>query len=245
MQRSIFAAALALTLTTAAVAQPAPDPGAGGGPRGRLFISPAGEPFRGGDGLATWFAGADADHDGALSPAEFAADAQRFFKTIDADHNGVLDGPEVQVYEQKVVPEINNMSLGGGAGPGAAAGGGGGRSGRGGGGRGGGGRGGGMGGGGMGGGGGGGGRGGGGRGGGGGGGGSGASHAQVIGAGREGAARFSLLNEPEPLTGADTDIDGKVTVAEWTRATTRRFDRLDKAQAGKLTLDGLQTPAAK
>jgi hypothetical protein len=207
MQRSIFAAALALTLTTAAVAQPAPDPGAGGGPRGRLFISPAGEPFRGGDGLATWFAGADADHDGALSPAEFAADAQRFFKTIDADHNGVLDGPEVQVYEQKVVPEINNMSLGGGGGGGG--------------------------------------RGGGGRGGGGGGGGSGASHAQVIGAGREGAARFSLLNEPEPLTGADTDIDGKVTVAEWTRATTRRFDRLDKAQAGKLTLDGLQTPAAK
>jgi len=68
--------------------------------------------------------------------------------------------------------------------------------------------------------------------------------ARFQGAGREGAARFSLLNEPEPLLAADADVDGKVTLAEWTRATTRRFAVLDKPHSGRLTLDSLR-PAPK
>src|SRR5262252_202272 len=64
-------------------------------PRIRMFISPAGEPFRGENGLAAWFAGADADHDGALTYTEFEADAMRFFKSLDVNHDGQLDGFEI------------------------------------------------------------------------------------------------------------------------------------------------------
>ena len=48
-------------------------------PRGRLFISPMGEPFRGPDPVRQWFDGADANKDGALTADEFVADAMRFF----------------------------------------------------------------------------------------------------------------------------------------------------------------------
>lgn len=223
MQRAIFLLAAAL-VAGPALAQP---PRGEGGPPQRLFISPSGEPFRGGDGLATWFAHADADHDGAITPEEFSADAKAFFATMDVDHNGVLDGFEVQAYEQKIVPEITRLPF-----EGAGPGGGGERMGPPGGGRGKGGMG----------------RGGGGRRGGMGGkaGGFGAGKGkQQMGAGLEGAARWSLLNEPQPLTGADTDIDGKVTAAEWAKATTRRFDHLDRAKAGRLTMDSLRPPATK
>jgi len=91
-------------------------PGAGGGPQ--LFISPAGEPFRAPGGapypVAAWFAGADADHDGALTRDEFVADSLRFFAVVDGDHNGVIDGFEVSIYETRIAPEII-----GGAAPGA------------------------------------------------------------------------------------------------------------------------------
>jgi hypothetical protein len=182
-------------------------------PGGRLYISPAGEPFRGGDGLAAWFAGADADHDGALSPDEFRADAERFFKVLDKDGNGALRGPELQAYEREVAPEIVGFygagPAGAGDGPRRGEGGpgreprkvrrhdGGGRP-----------------------------MGGGGRPGG-------------PGAGREGAARFSLLNIPQPVTGSDLDGDRKVTLDEWTRTARIRFGLLDKAGAGRLALDAL------
>lgn len=91
-------------------------PGAAGGPQ--LFISPAGEPFRAPGEVpypvATWFAGADADHDGALTRDEFIADSLRFFAVVDGDHNGVVDGFEVSTYETRIAPEII-----GGAAPGA------------------------------------------------------------------------------------------------------------------------------
>jgi hypothetical protein len=76
----------------------------------QLFISPAGEPFRAPAGapypIATWFSGADANHDGSLTRDEFVADSLRFFAVVDADHDGVIDGFEVSAYENHIAPEI-------------------------------------------------------------------------------------------------------------------------------------------
>jgi hypothetical protein len=75
-----------------------------------VFLSPMGEPFRAAAGQAypagAWFAAADADHDGAVSRAEFVRDAERFFKTIDLDHDGKITPEEVIAYERDVAPEI-------------------------------------------------------------------------------------------------------------------------------------------
>jgi hypothetical protein len=60
------------------------------------------------------------------------------------------------------------------------------------------------------------------------------------GAGREGAARYSLINEAEPVANADENIDSRVSLDEWRRATLRRFAVLDKAKTGRLTLDQLR-----
>ena len=75
-----------------------------------VFISPAGEPFRGGAAGAypvdAWFNRADIDHDGALSLKEFEADAASFFHRLDLNGDGVVDGAEISVYEQDTAPEI-------------------------------------------------------------------------------------------------------------------------------------------
>lgn len=75
-----------------------------------LFISPAGEPFRGLPSrpypVADWFSGADANRDGALTNTEFVADSLRFFDTLDTDRDGRLDGFEIDDYERKIAPEI-------------------------------------------------------------------------------------------------------------------------------------------
>jgi hypothetical protein len=55
----------------------------------------------------------------------------------------------------------------------------------------------------------------------------------------EGAARFSLLNIPQPVRGADFDLDWKVSAQEWAKAAGQRFAMLDKANTGKLTFDAL------
>jgi hypothetical protein len=106
-------------------ARPPGEGEAGGPPRQahrQLFISPAGEPFRAEPGapypVAAWFAGADADHDGALTRDEFTADSLRFFDRLDGDHNGVIDGFEVSAYETQVAPEIL-QGFQSGEGPGA------------------------------------------------------------------------------------------------------------------------------
>src|SRR5690349_14399725 len=65
MRHLLLAAAFALAAASAA-AQP--------GPLAGLFLSPMGEPFRGGEGAEAWFARADADHDGVVTAAEFQAD---------------------------------------------------------------------------------------------------------------------------------------------------------------------------
>jgi hypothetical protein len=180
---------------------------------GRLFVSPSGEPFRGTDGLAAWFARADANHDGALTAEEFQADAARFFKVLDANGDGVVDGFEAQAYEQAIAPEIaandfdrpraaaaeRNAAGEHGAGHSGRRGGRGGRG-----------------------------------------------MAGPAGGGGpittslEGAARYSLIDDPEPVLNADADLDGKITRAEWRAATARRFAVLDKAKTGRLTLDQLK-----
>lgn len=153
------------------------------GPRRGLFISPSGEPFRGGDGLKAWFRGADADHDGTLTAGEFQADALRFFKVVDANHDGVIDGFEVSAYERTIAPEIAMLEferLGGGHGR---------RGGR---------------------------------------------RPPGLGGG------IALIDEPEPIAGADENVDSKITLQEWKHATARRFAILDKAGTGRLTLEGLE-----
>jgi hypothetical protein len=49
-----------------------------------------------------------------------------------------------------------------------------------------------------------------------------------------------LLNEAEPVSGADLNLDGKVTLDEWLRATDERFDLLDTAKTGRLTREALK-----
>jgi len=228
MIRRILVAATLLTLAACASDEarrrgPGGDgPGGGRPPRTHLFISPSGEPFRGEDGLGRWLAQADADHDGAVTLAEFRADARRSFKYLDTNGDGVIDGFEKQHYERDIVPEIGVLTFD--EGPSARPAGGGRRGGdmgrRGG-------RGGGI----------------------GGSNGDAGDRSEVLeqqqelsrvpAAGRDGAARFSLLNEPEPIGAADADVDGKVTLAEWMAATDRRFAKLDHDKTGRLTRESL------
>ena len=221
-QRFLPPALLLLTLAACASDQPA-GPGHGGRPGGpppiRLFISPSGEPFQGEGGLARWFAQVDTNHDGAITLEEFRADARHSFKVLDVNGDGTIDGIELQHYEHDIVPEIGIMTFdepGGGQrakhqriGGGRAGG-----SAPAGGGH------------------------------------TGPSQdpAQLLAdqanaptpaAGRDGAARYSLLNEPEPIAAADADVDGKVTLAEWMAQTDRRFAKLDHLKTGRLTLDSL------
>jgi len=57
---------------------------------------------------------------------------------------------------------------------------------------------------------------------------------------RQGARLAQLIDEPEPVTGADYALDGKITLVEWMKATDQRFEILDAAHAGRLTLDELR-----
>lgn len=170
---------------------PREGPPPGGGVHVQLFISPSGEPFRGQDGLTDWFAGADADKDGALTLAELRADAMRFFKVLDANGDGQIDGAENGVYETKIAPEITRLDLVGGHGgpPGKKP---------------------------------------------------------LIrkidrkAQPRTGAARFGLLNEPQPVRGADADLNQRVSSEEWAKAARRRFELLDTDQDGKITPEQLR-----
>jgi hypothetical protein len=218
-----------IALSAAGCASPGPRAPHGGPPSsgrpggGSVFFSPAGEPFRSSLGepapMARWFAGADADHDGRLSPAEFTADHRRFFKVLDADGDGRIDGPEVGRYETVLAPEI----LGAadrvperppeGAAPGGPPEGG--RRGPSGGRR---------------------------AGGRGGGGGRQPAVAGPRGAGRVGAARYGLLNEPEPVRAADLDLDYRVSAEEWDKAAARRLAALDRDHDGALSPQDLGLP---
>jgi hypothetical protein len=210
----------------------------------QLFISPCGEPYRGKPGdpypAALWFKQADLNHDGVIDLKEFRADHEGFFDALDADGNGVLDGPELAFYERQVAPDVFTperigqlqrhggalASLDGRGGarlilvqlPGLAQGPEGGHPGE----------------------------------------qkgynpeaaGSAKGPMSDLGASRRprkelvAAAPFGLLAEAEPVRAADTDLDGRVTKAEFLAAADRRFKALDKRKDGKLTLDELPMTA--
>jgi hypothetical protein len=205
----------------------------------QVFISPAGEAFRAPFGLpypvAAWFAQADTNHDGKLDKTEFENDFARFFAELDVGHQGALSQADIDRYEKQIVPEVAARGDGGGGG---GSGGGFGGGGRGRGGFGGGGRGGGHGG------------GGGHRGHRGGGDSSEASgdgdHAESYDLSAIGAARYSLIATPEPVTSMDIDMNGEVSRDEFAAAADRRFDELDQNGRGYLTLKDLpETPAER
>jgi Ca2+-binding EF-hand superfamily protein len=50
----------------------------------------------------------------------------------------------------------------------------------------------------------------------------------------------TLLAEPEPVSGADVNLDSRITLAEWLAAADRRFDLLDPKHTGYLTHDALK-----
>jgi len=58
--------------------------------------------------------------------------------------------------------------------------------------------------------------------------------------GLQGAARYGLLNLPEPVAGADADFDRFVSLDEFRRAASYRFQLLDRDRSGRLTLQGLE-----
>ena len=75
-----------------------------------VFISPSGKPFRAPRGapypVVDWFKEADRNGDGKISHAEFIADAEAFFRVLDSGHTGVLGPYEIAVYEHRIAPEI-------------------------------------------------------------------------------------------------------------------------------------------
>ena len=78
------------------------------------FISPMGEPFRHrtrtDDTLSLWFDRADTNRDGAITPDEMRADAERFFASLDANGDKEIDPEELVKYEWEVAPDVQLMS---------------------------------------------------------------------------------------------------------------------------------------
>jgi Ca2+-binding EF-hand superfamily protein len=179
------------------------------------FISPMGEPFRArsatDDTLAQWFYQADRNRDGAVTADEMQADAERFFARLDTNHDGQIDPDELANYEYEIAPDIQVMSRTKRL-PGQPA--------------------------------------------------------PVVkaegpddlpverprrrgrgdeidaglGIGRDlqGAARYGLLNIPEPVAAADTDFNRAVTLDEFRAAAIARFQLLDRAHQGRLNLVQLE-----
>jgi hypothetical protein len=58
--------------------------------------------------------------------------------------------------------------------------------------------------------------------------------------GLQGAARYALLNIPEPVASADVDFNRGVSAGEFRAAAVRRFQMLDEQHSGQLTLSQLE-----
>lgn len=56
----------------------------------------------------------------------------------------------------------------------------------------------------------------------------------------QGAARYALLNIPEPVAAADADFNRGITLSEFRQAAIYRFQLLDTRRAGRLTLAVLE-----
>ncbi|MDB5432211.1 MAG: EF-hand domain protein, partial [Caulobacter sp.] len=65
------------------------------------------------------------------------------------------------------------------------------------------------------------------------------------GANMTGAAAYTFLKEPEPVTASDGNFDHLITAAEFAAAADRRFKLLDKDGDGALTLDTLPPTAVQ
>ena len=179
------------------------------------FISPMGEPFRArstaDDTLAKWFVQADRNHDGTLTAAEMRGDAERFFATLDTDHDHEIEPEELIRYEWEVAPEIQINTRTRRA-PGEASQYGA-KSGR-----------------------------------------wrpgesdedglprDGSRHRRAEKPGTlQGAARYGLLNIPEPVAAADTNFDRGISLDEFREAAAVRFNLLDGQRQGRISLAELQ-----
>ncbi len=179
------------------------------------FISPMGEPFRGRATseapIARWFGQADRNLDGILTVDEMQADADRFFARLDSNQDGQIDPDERKTYELEIAPEVQVNSNW--KRPRGQA----------------------------------------------------ASHAdaksepgpdQIPGGrswdragdqhdgyrtdGLQGAARYGLLNIPQPVASADADFNRAITVAEFRQAASMRFRLLDSQGQGRITLPELE-----
>jgi hypothetical protein len=184
-----------------------------------VFISPAGKPYRAERGqpypVSTWFALADANHDGKLTLEEFRKDHEAFFRELDTNQDGVVDGFEIQAYENRIAPEIlprieglapgegMDLTLGQEHRPGdrpvigsntqARR--------------------------------------------------NGQARPSPGDRQPEGAGLYGLLNEPEPVAATDTEFNGHITLKEFDAAADRRFAALDAKHLGYLALADLpKTP---
>jgi Ca2+-binding EF-hand superfamily protein len=63
--------------------------------------------------------------------------------------------------------------------------------------------------------------------------------------GPQGAGRYALLNMPEPVAAADADFNRAISLAEFREAAASRFQLLDKARTGRLTVPMLEAMLPK
>lgn len=184
------------------------------------FISPMGEPFRAhtrtDDTLAKWFRQADLNQDGWLTAIEMQADAERFFAKLDSNQDSTIDPDELVRYEWDIAPDIQ-VNVRAQPKPGDPV----------------------------------------------------PSlkrqsddnnfHSRAdedeVDHGRrqprrdsegalQGAARYALLNMPEPVAAADLNFDRSITLAEFRRASVERFKLLDTGHAAALSLGQLDQQLA-
>lgn len=179
------------------------------------FISPMGEPFRGRATneapIARWFRQADRNQDSTLTADEMQADADRFFIRLDTNHDGQIDPEELITYEWEIAPEIQvNSNWKRPRGQAAIK--------------------------------------------------iaaepqpsrdrtagdggwkrAGDSHDGYRTDGLQGAARYGLLNIPQPVAGADADFNRAITLIEFREAASIRFRLLDSHGQGRIMLPELE-----
>ena len=179
------------------------------------FISPMGEPFRGPTAseapIVRWFGQADRNLDGILTADEMQADADRFFARLDMNQDGQIDPDERKTYELEIAPEVQvNSNWKRPRGQAAGP----------------------------------------------------ADAKSKQGPdqipdgsswrrpgdqhdgyrtdGLQGAARYGLLNIPQPVASADADFNRAITVAEFRQAALMRFRLLDSQGEGRITLPQLE-----